>query len=219
MFTLRSIWREAALMTPRGHYVSISVTTGKKSTFAHDDEPLWFGHPCGWGGFMKSLDRIAVRLTGGGLTFALLISSCAVALPAPQEPSPARESQQAPPANRPNQETQTPAPGVESLPDSPGAGQYHAVIAQAEPQTGPAQPAPQPPPAKVQKPVGTAAAETTTTTGFAVSRPAGAALAPAKQKRSRTILISVGAVVGAAVALGTVAALSKGTPSKPPGAQ
>jgi hypothetical protein len=31
-------------------------------------------------------------------------------------------------------------------------------------------------------------------------------------------LISVAAVVGAAVAVGTVAALSKGTPSKPPGA-
>jgi len=136
--------------------------------------------------------------------------------------TPARERQEAPPANQPDQTTQGPSaatPSEESLPDSPGAGRYQPVIAQAEAQTEPAQPAPQPPPTQAQKPVGTAAAETTTTTGFAVSRPAGAALAPAKQKRVRTILISVGAVVGAAVALGTVAALSKGTPSKPPGAQ
>lgn len=171
---------------------------------------------------MKIVDRIAVRLTGGCLVFALLVSSCAVALPGPQEPVPAQERQETPPANQPDQATQTlPAvtPSAESLPDSPGAGQYHPVIAQAVAQTEPTQPAPQPLPAQAQKPVGTAAAETTTTTGFAVSRPAGAALAPAKQKRTRTILISVGAVVAAAVALGTVAALSKGTPSKPPGAQ
>lgn len=171
---------------------------------------------------MKIVDHIAVRLTGGCLTFALLASSCAVALPAPQEPNPTHESQNAPPANQPDQTTQMPpatSPSAESLPDSPGAGQYHPVIAQAGGQAEPVQPAPQPPPTQAQKPVGTAAAETTTTTGFAVSRPAGAALAPAKQKRVRTILISVGAVVGAAVALGTVAALSKGTPSKPPGAQ
>jgi hypothetical protein len=171
---------------------------------------------------MKILDRIAVRVTGGCLMFALLVSSCAVALPGPQEPVPARESQGTPTVNQPDQATHTTsatAPSVESLPDSPGAGQYYPVIAQAGGQPDPAQPAPQPPPSQAQKPVGTAAAETTTTTGFAVSRPAGAALAPAKQKRTRTILISVGAVVGAAVALGTVAALSKGTPSKPPGAQ
>jgi hypothetical protein len=171
---------------------------------------------------MKIVDRIAVRLTGGCLTFALLVSTCAVAVPGPQEPVPAPERQEAQPANQPVQAIPTPTaatPSAESLPDSPGASQYRPMVAQAEPQTEPAQPVPQPPPAQAQKPVGTAAAETTTTTGFAVSRPAGAALAPAKQKRVRTILISVGAVVGAAVALGTVAALSKGTPSKPPGAQ
>ncbi len=193
-----------------------------KASFKPDEGPRRSGHSCSWGGIMKIADRIGVRLTGGCLMFALFVSSCAVALPAPQEPTPARERQETPPAGQPDQATQVPptaTPGVESLPDSPGAGRYQPVIAQAEAQPEPAQPAPQPPPTQAQKPVGTAAAETTTTTGFAVSRPAGAALAPAKQKRVRTILISVGAVVGAAVALGTVAALSKGTPSKPPGAQ
>jgi len=175
---------------------------------------------------MRIVDRMPARLTGGSLVFALLVSSCAVALPGPQEPaSPGQEAAQGNPTASASQAPPAVVPGTESLPDSPGAGKYQTVIAQAGSQTDPAPPAQQPPPAaqqppppQAQKPVGTAAAETTNTTGFAVSRPAGAALAPAKQKRSRTILISVAAVVGAAVAVGTVAALSKGTPSKPPGA-
>jgi len=69
-----------------------------------------------------------------------------------------------------------------------------------------------------REPVGTAAAETIQTTGVAASRPAGAALAPAKQRRVRSILIKVGALVGVGVAVGTTMALSQGSPSKPPGA-
>ena len=68
-----------------------------------------------------------------------------------------------------------------------------------------------------REPVGTAAAETVQTTGVAASRPAGAALAPAKQRRVRSILIKVGALVGVGVAVGTTMALSQGSPSKPPG--
>lgn len=64
-------------------------------------------------------------------------------------------------------------------------------------------------------PVGTAAAPAEKPVGTAVSRPAGAAIAPAKQKRSRTFLIRVGLVVGAAVAVGTVVALSKASRSRP----
>jgi hypothetical protein len=65
------------------------------------------------------------------------------------------------------------------------------------------------------KPVGTAAAPYEKTTGVAASRPAGAAIAPAKQRRARSILIKVGVVVAAAVAVGTVVALSHGSPSRP----
>ena len=64
-------------------------------------------------------------------------------------------------------------------------------------------------------PVGTAVAPYEKTTGIAASRPAGAAIAPAKQRRTRSILIKVGVILGAAIAVGTVAALSKATPSKP----
>jgi hypothetical protein len=66
-----------------------------------------------------------------------------------------------------------------------------------------------------QKPVGTAAAPDEKPVGVAASRPAGAVIAPAKQKRVRIILIRTAIIVGAAVAVGTVVALSKGSPSRP----
>jgi hypothetical protein len=65
------------------------------------------------------------------------------------------------------------------------------------------------------QPVGTAAAPYEKTQGIAASRPAGAVIAPAKQRRARSFLIRVSVIVGAAVAIGTVAALSKGSPSRP----
>jgi len=66
--------------------------------------------------------------------------------------------------------------------------------------------------------VGTAAAEAPYVSGVAASQPAGVAIAPAKQRRLRTILIRTGAIIGAGVAIGTVVALSEATSSKPPGA-
>jgi hypothetical protein len=67
----------------------------------------------------------------------------------------------------------------------------------------------------VHKPVGTAAAPYEPTVGIAASRPAGAAIAPAKQRRVRTLLISLGVIAGAGIAIGSVAALSHGSPSHP----
>jgi hypothetical protein len=71
---------------------------------------------------------------------------------------------------------------------------------------------------KLQRPVGTAAAEGPRVTGVTAAQPAGAAIAPAKQRRVRTIVLKVGAILGAGAAIGTVVALSAATPSKPPGA-
>jgi hypothetical protein len=65
------------------------------------------------------------------------------------------------------------------------------------------------------KPVGTAVAPAANTTGIAGSRLTGAVIAPAKQRRVRAILISVGVVVGACVAVGIVAALSHSSSSQP----
>jgi len=67
-------------------------------------------------------------------------------------------------------------------------------------------------------PSGTAAAKAPAVKGTPASRTVGAAIAPTKQKQHRSLLIKTGLVVGAAVAVGSAFALSKGSPSKPPGA-
>jgi hypothetical protein len=71
---------------------------------------------------------------------------------------------------------------------------------------------------KPQRPVGTAAAEAPKTKGVTAAQPSGIAIAPAKQRRVRTIVLKVGAIVAAGAALGTVIALTEGTSSRPPGA-
>jgi cytoskeletal protein RodZ len=119
---------------------------------------------------------------------------------------------------------------VEEIPDSPGA-----VLAKlgepAQSQNSPAQhpgvSSPTPPSQSSfqsrdaqapQKPVGTAAAEAPNANGVAASQPAGVAMAPAKQRRVRTIILRTGAIIGAGVAVGSVVALTAGTSSRPPGA-
>jgi hypothetical protein len=111
------------------------------------------------------------------------------------------------------------------LPDSPGSVRLQII---ADNRLGSAQqPAPQPQQNSTQQqsgtqqqtgtqqPVGTAASESVKATGVAASQPAGAAIAPAKQRRTRSILIKVGALVGAGVAIGTVVGLSAASPSRP----
>jgi hypothetical protein len=112
------------------------------------------------------------------------------------------------------------------LPDSPGATLAKMEVQEQQQGEAPAASSPQSssatnPPAQAtpQRPVGTAAAEAPDTTGIAASQPAGAAIAPAKQRRVRTIVIKVGAIIGVGVAVGTVVALSEATGSKPPGAR
>jgi len=104
-------------------------------------------------------------------------------------------------------------PQAVTLPDSPGSARLQALS--QTPQSDGQQSSSK----GTQEPVGTAAAGSVETTGVAASNPAGAAIAPAKQRRTRTILIKVGALVGAGVAIGTVAALSSASPSRPPGAR
>ena len=122
------------------------------------------------------------------------------------------------------------------LPDSPGA--IYAKLQQTEnrrsnldTQTGPSispkpqtvlpetQPQAQTSPPSTQKPVGAAAAEPPNVSGVAASQPAGMAIAPAKQRRARSLVLRVGAIAGVGVAVGTVYALSRSTSSKPPGSK
>ena len=64
-------------------------------------------------------------------------------------------------------------------------------------------------------PVGTAVAPYEKGIGIAASRPAGAVIAPAKQRRTRSFVIKAGLIIGAAVAVGTVVGLSSASPSRP----
>jgi len=113
---------------------------------------------------------------------------------------------------------QNPSPAqsqTNSFPDSPGS--VRSQVAENTLPFGGQQPlaAQQ----QDQEPVGTAAAAGVETTGVAASKPAGAAIAPAKQRRTRSFLIKVSAIVGASVAVGTVVALANASPSRPPGAR
>ena len=100
-----------------------------------------------------------------------------------------------------------------TLPDSPSPAQSQSAAQGGQPVTS--QSVGEEQKEVAPKPVGTAAAPFEKTTGVAASRPAGAVIAPAKQRRARSILIRVSIVVGAAVAIGTVVALSHGSPSRP----
>ena len=80
--------------------------------------------------------------------------------------------------------------------------------------TPPPQPKAEP---QMQQPLGAATAEGVATVGGAASRPAGEAIAPDKQRQRRSLLLKMGLIAAAGVAIGTVAGLSKGTSAKPGG--
>ena len=116
------------------------------------------------------------------------------------------------------------------LPDSPGvawakaqddAAQQNSAQSTTPPSTqiGSSQPSiAEDQTQKPQRPVGTAVAEAPKVSGIAAAQPAGVAIAPAKQHRVRTIVLKVGAILGAGAAVGAVIALTEATSSRPPGA-
>lgn len=112
--------------------------------------------------------------------------------------------------------SQAPLQPVTTYPDASGAQQEQ----QPNTTTTPAQTnIPENPQPKKQpsEPVGAAAAESVPTAGGAAAKPAGVAIAPAKQHQTRSLLIKVGAALAAGAAIGTVFALSHSSPSTPPG--
>lgn len=94
------------------------------------------------------------------------------------------------------------------LPESPGTTQSNQQMAPASSST---------PSPTAKQADGAAAAPAVEVTGNAVSRPAGSAIAPPKQRQVRSFLIKMGLIAGAGVALGTVAALSLSSPARVPG--
>jgi len=142
---------------------------------------------------------------------ALLMLQGAMAADAQQQPA-QQQQPSTPPQSRASNAEQTSAPPMmpgetpanraeDSLPSAP--------VPQASQQQAPAQAAGQ------QQPVGTAAAPYEKPTGVPGSRPAGAVIAPAKQRRVRAIVISIGIVLAAGAAVGAVVGLSKASHSQP----
>ncbi|HLK09648.1 MAG TPA: hypothetical protein VKV30_16975 [Candidatus Angelobacter sp.] len=141
--------------------------------------------------------------------------------------SPAQNTQPVAPANQnqPQQQPLTPGTSVNpsqaplapvtTYPDASGA-QQDQTSPNAEPQTTTTVPE-APKPKQQTEPVGAATAESVPTSGGAAAKPAGIAIAPAKQHQTRSLLLKIGAVVAAGAALGTVYALSHSTSSVPPG--
>jgi anti-anti-sigma factor len=103
----------------------------------------------------------------------------------------------------------------EALPDSPGT--VRSQTPDGNQLSAASRPSPNQQQDVPQEPVGTAAAEFIKTTGVAASKPAGSAIAPAKQRRARSVLIKVAAIAGAGVAVGAVVALAAASPSHPAG--
>jgi len=184
---------------------------------------------------MRKAQDLRLRLVVAGLVTCSLLNPAIYAVA--QQAQSQQSAQPAPPTARDNAPVPPMPPADPAvfdtsatddlLPDSPGAvesaqlPQQQAPVSQQPQQAQPAQPVQpqvQQPANPPREPLGTAAAETVPTVGVAASKPAGAALAPAKQRRIRTILIRTGAVIGAAAAVGVTMALTEASPSKPPGA-
>jgi len=159
---------------------------------------------------------------------ALPNASNTAAAPAQNTPTatPAEQNQPQPASQQPaNQQpanpgtsvnpSQAPLQPVTTYPDAAGAQQEQQSPNTAlAPQTS----IPEAPRPRTQtEPVGAATAESVPTSGGAAAKPAGIAIAPAKQHQTRSLLFKIGAVVAAGAALGTIYALSHGTSSTPPG--
>lgn len=140
------------------------------------------------------------------LCVVLLLLSQSMLVAAQQEdPSPvASRTQPASPAKTLAESSSSAGNVVaeDRLPDAP------------EPQSQPQDKQQQAPPSS-QQPIGTAAAPLEKPTGVPGSRPSGAAIAPAKQRRVRTFVISIGIILAAGAAVGTVVGLSKASHSTP----
>lgn len=171
---------------------------------------------------MRITARWPMRQIAGCLLLLLVAPFATAATSIQQETSPSRQDissaqAQSQDANAEARKAGTEPFQPEMLPNSPGA--LRSQTADNNSQLSSQQPSPNLPQNSTQEPAGTAAAGLIKATGVAASEPAGAAIAPAKQKRARSILIKVGVIAGASVAIGSVVALSKGSPSRPPGAR
>jgi len=157
------------------------------------------------------------------LIAGLCLSSVAPAQQsAPQRPLEGQSTvpQQVSPGPLQPQPTAPPREGEQPLPNAPSTQQQPSTVVigpdgKPVPQASTTQ---QPATQGTPQPLGAAAAEKATTAGGAASRPAGTAIAPAKQRQVRSFLLKLGLIAAGGVAIGTAYALSKSSPSRPPNA-
>jgi len=132
-----------------------------------------------------------------------------------QQPAQQPQSEPAPVINgttvNPSQGPLMPAPETQPTPS-----QQNQPASTPAPSTQLSQ-RPSQPSTVTTEPLGTATAESVPANGGGASRPAGTAIAGAKQHQMRSLFLKVGAVAAAGVAIGAVAGLSKGTPGTAPG--
>ena len=168
---------------------------------------------------MRNKERLLRQISWCLMVSTLLFLGDAGAVQAQQSqnPTPAQNGAAAQ-SSRPSGDTANPAvmenEAAATYPDAPVAQNSQSPPAPQNGQSSSSQ-APADDQNKDVRPLGTAAAPYTRPSGVTGSRPAGAVIAPGKQRRAHVILISVALVAGAAIAVGTVAALSHGTPSRP----
>ncbi len=136
-------------------------------------------------------------------TTAPLVCAQESATPAQNNSAQKPAGDQTPAQTAPETNPSNHQPAVE-LPENPGQSNKNA----------PAEKQPAPPPKP--EPNGTAVAPKIETSGGAASKPAGVALAPPKQRRVRSLIIKLGVLAGAGIAIGTVAGLSAASPSHVP---
>ena len=152
------------------------------------------------------------------LIFALAFTLCGLPemVQAQQPVTPQQPQQQQPANGTTNGTTVDPSLGPQQPVASPNNDQAPPAPSQYAPgTTSQALPPPPQPQQPMQQPLGTATAEGVPTVGGAASRPAGEAIAPAKQNQRRSLLIKIGLIAAAGAAAGIVYGLSKSSPSKP----
>jgi hypothetical protein len=157
---------------------------------------------------------VAFTLCGGPQLLAAQESAQPQTVHEPTTPQTSAQQQDQNLGTTPNSATPDPSKGPlqpsQSVPDAPSATTQPTPnqTQNAAPQTE-----------GKETPLGTAAAQGVKTSGGAASRPAGTAIAPAKQHQSRSLFIKIAAVAAGAAALGAVYGLTRSSPSTPPGAK
>lgn len=150
------------------------------------------------------MNTTVARMAG---SFLILVSCSAEPLMAqqqmPEQTAPSQSAPASPGTMQPPVELPDNPGSTASRPENPAPAQTTQQSANPQGQ-GPAQPS------------GTAVAPPVEVSGGAASKPAGVAIAPPKQRQIRSLLIKLGFLAGAGVAIGTVVGLSAASPSHVP---